>query len=71
MSAKRKKPAKRRAEQVMQGVGVSPGIAIGPAHVVEPGIIEVPKYEIVADEIEAERARFAGAGSRPGNLRSG
>ncbi len=51
MSAKQKKPAKRPAEQVLQGIGVSPGIAIGPAHVVEPGIIEVPKYAIAADGI--------------------
>ncbi len=64
MSAKPKKTAKRPAEQVLQGIGVSPGIAIGPAHVVEPGIIEVPKYAIAADRIAAERARFADAVAR-------
>ena len=34
-----------RAERVFDGLGVSPGIAIGPAHVVEAGFIDVPEYD--------------------------
>ena len=51
-------------EQRFGGLGVSPGIAIGPAHVVEPGAIEVPTYGIDADDVDAERARFARAVGR-------
>ncbi|MCH7930027.1 MAG: phosphoenolpyruvate--protein phosphotransferase [Proteobacteria bacterium] len=51
-------------EQRFGGLGVSPGIAIGPAHVVEPGAIEVPTYGIDAGDVDAERARFARAVSR-------
>jgi phosphotransferase system enzyme I (PtsI) len=40
---------------------VSQGIAIGPAHVVESGSIDVPKYALDPGAIEAERARFAEA----------
>ena len=43
------------------GLGVSPGIAIGPAHVVESGFEQVPEYVVIPDEIEAERERFAAA----------
>ncbi|MCH9020280.1 MAG: phosphoenolpyruvate--protein phosphotransferase [Proteobacteria bacterium] len=52
------------SEQRFGGLGVSPGIAIGPAHVVEPGAIEVPTYGIDAGDVDAERARFARAVSR-------
>ena len=51
-------------EQVFEGLGVSPGVAVGPAHVVEPGIADVPKRRIAADGIEAERERFAAAVTR-------
>ena len=43
------------------GLGVSPGIAIGPAHVIESGFEQVPEYVVIPDEIEAERERFAAA----------
>ena len=52
------------SEQRFGGLGVSPGIAIGPAHVVEPGVIEVPTYGIDAGDVDAERARFARAVGR-------
>ncbi|NUB14892.1 phosphoenolpyruvate--protein phosphotransferase, partial [Azospirillum brasilense] len=45
----------------LRGLGVSPGIAIGPAHVVESGAIRVPEYTLAADQVEAEAARFADA----------
>lgn len=52
------------AELVLAGIGVSAGIAIGPAHVVEPGIVDVPKHSIASDGIAAERDRFAAAVAR-------
>jgi len=50
-----------RAERVFDGLGVSPGVAIGPAHVVEAGFIDVPEYAIAEDAVAAEQQRFADA----------
>src|SRR3546814_9267000 len=49
------------AETVLRGLGVSPGIAIGPTHVVDIGSIQVPEYVVLPAELEAEGARFAEA----------
>ena len=43
---------------MLEGLGVSAGIAIGEAHVVEIGVVNVPDYEIAADAVEAELERF-------------
>ena len=51
-------------EPVLEGQGVAAGIAIGPAHVVAPGIAEVPKRQITSGAIPAERKRFAAAVAR-------
>ena len=53
----------RRAgkERVFEGVGVSSGIAVGEAHLVESGAVHVPEYEISADQVPVEQARFAKA----------
>ena len=48
-------------ERIFEGLGVSPGIAIGPAHVHELGSAPIPERTLRADEIDAERARFQGA----------
>ena len=61
MAAKRAAKKGPRGEQHFDGIGVAAGIAIGPAHVVEPGAIDVPKHAIKAKEVETERARFADA----------
>lgn len=53
-----------RSERIFQGLGVSPGIAIGPAHVREAGAPEVPQYAIPEERIEAERQRFKAAVER-------
>ncbi|MEM7445221.1 MAG: phosphoenolpyruvate-utilizing N-terminal domain-containing protein, partial [Pseudomonadota bacterium] len=45
-------------EQRLDGLGVSPGIAIGPAHIVEAGAVPVPEYCILAAEAEAEQTRL-------------
>ncbi|MGH6718663.1 MAG: phosphoenolpyruvate-utilizing N-terminal domain-containing protein, partial [Alphaproteobacteria bacterium] len=55
------KPASRRKLRTFDGLGVSHGIAIGPAYVVESGAGDVPKYAIEPGAIEAERQRFAAA----------
>ena len=50
-----------KGESVLHGLGVSPGIAIGPAFVSNDGEVAVPDYRIADDQVEAERARFAAA----------
>ena len=47
-----------RPERHFSGLGVSAGIVVGPAHVVERGLIDVPEYRIEDDAVEAEIARF-------------
>jgi phosphotransferase system enzyme I (PtsI) len=64
---RKRESAKRgrlRAERVFDGLGVSQGIAIGPAHVVEAGYIDVPEYAIAEDAVAAEQERFADAVAR-------
>lgn len=53
-----------RAERVLDGLGVSPGVGIGVAHVRETGAIEVPTYAVPAAKIGAERQRLADAVAR-------
>jgi phosphotransferase system enzyme I (PtsI) len=48
-------------ELILSGLGVSGGIAIGPAYVIETGITQVPEYFIAPEAIDAERRRFAEA----------
>ena len=48
-------------EITLEGLAVSSGIAIGEAHVVEIGVVNVPDYEIAEDAVEAELARFQSA----------
>ena len=52
---------KTKKEQVMDGLGVSPGIAIGPPHITEYGAPTVPEYAIDDGQIESEQARFQSA----------
>src|SRR5215472_8177463 len=49
------------AERRLSGFGVSPGIAIGPAHVREGGALSVHERHLPEAEIDAERRRFAEA----------
>jgi phosphotransferase system enzyme I (PtsI) len=48
-------------EYRLSGLAVSPGIAIGPAHIGESGELPVHESHIAEGEIEAERGRFAEA----------
>ena len=52
---------KPKGERVLHGLGVSPGIAIGPAFVSDDGEIAVPEYRVPADGVERERQRFSAA----------
>ncbi len=49
---------------VRRGIGVSPGIAIGPALLLERRISHVPKFDLAAEQVEAEIARLEAAVDR-------
>ena len=49
------------SERVIEGLGVAPGIAIGPAFLVEGGAPQAPEYTLAPEQVEPERARFAAA----------
>ncbi len=51
-------PRKKRRTVVLQGIGVSPGYAIGRAHLVDRRRLRVPKYHITPGRIPAELERF-------------
>jgi phosphotransferase system enzyme I (PtsI) len=50
-----------QGEKFFQGVGVSPGIAIGPVYLAEKGMTRIPEYHIPRQEVPAERERFDAA----------
>ncbi|WP_193366590.1 phosphoenolpyruvate--protein phosphotransferase [Pelagibius marinus] len=56
-----KKSKKRREELILEGLGVAPGVAIGPAHVREAGDLQVPEYQIPAGRVKAEKVRLGEA----------
>jgi phosphotransferase system enzyme I (PtsI) len=58
---RRKSADGERREIVLKGLGVSAGIAIGEAHVVEIGAVQIPEYDIAEADVEAEIERFAEA----------
>jgi phosphotransferase system enzyme I (PtsI) len=48
-------------ERIVRGLAVSPGIAIGPAHVSDHFDVQVPEYYVDPEAVAAERERFAAA----------
>jgi phosphoenolpyruvate-protein phosphotransferase (PTS system enzyme I) len=50
-----------KSEIVLRGLGISPGIAIGPAFVSDDTDISVPDYRLEPDGVEAELQRFRNA----------
>lgn len=56
-----KKTKKHREEEVLEGLGVAPGVAIGPAYVRDTGELQVAEYQIPAGKVKAEKARLAEA----------
>jgi phosphotransferase system enzyme I (PtsI) len=53
--------ARSQSEQKFTGIGVSPGIGIGPVYLAEKGMTHVPEYHIAGDETAAECERFDAA----------
>ncbi len=54
--------ARRQREPVrLVGVGVSPGIAVGRAHVLDRGEVVVLEYDILPEQVPAEKGRLATA----------
>ena len=51
----------RRGQRVFEGLGVSPGAAIGTAHLRESGEIQIVEYQIPAGKVKSELARFRNA----------
>lgn len=54
----------RKGGLQLAGLGIAPGIAIGPAYVAESGALEVPVHEIAKGEVAAEIDRFHDAVAR-------
>ncbi|MGB9154070.1 MAG: phosphoenolpyruvate--protein phosphotransferase [Alphaproteobacteria bacterium] len=52
---------KNDAEHKITGIGVSPGVAIGPAFIIEQSGVPVPEYEIPSVGVEKELKRLHGA----------
>lgn len=46
---------------IFDGVGVAAGIAIGPAHVMERGSLNIPEYKLTRKQVDAEVERFQAA----------
>lgn len=61
-------------ERVFEGLGVSPGIIVGPAHLRDGGEIQVLEYRLPQGKLEAEIERFQDAVEKArrqvGNLKS-
>ena len=60
----RNSPASEQGQRVFEGLGVSPGIAIGTAYLREGGDLQVVEYQVPAGKIEAEVERFREAVTR-------
>ncbi|MDD3287896.1 MAG: phosphoenolpyruvate--protein phosphotransferase [Alphaproteobacteria bacterium] len=56
-----KNDAKISEEQAFRGIGVSSGIAIGPAYVIDQHGVPVPEYTLAASQIDLELKRFQAA----------
>jgi phosphotransferase system enzyme I (PtsI) len=54
-------PSTNRPERVLNGLAVSPGIAVGTAWCSESGALPVPEYDLAQSALVAERQRFADA----------
>ena len=48
-------------ERILEGLGVSPGVAVGPAHVIRAGVVQAPEYRVTPAQVADERRRFADA----------
>jgi phosphotransferase system enzyme I (PtsI) len=64
MKIDRRNPKHRRKELVLEGLAISPGVAIGPAHVRESGDIQVPEYQVPSAKVPEELERLRQAVAR-------
>ncbi len=51
-------PDKGQEERVFEGLGVSPGIIVGPAHLRDSGEIQVLEYRLAKGKLDGEITRF-------------
>ncbi len=58
MKTKKKTTLQKKKEAILRGIGVSTGISIGPAFVIDQYGITVPEVTITAAQIEGEIKRF-------------
>jgi phosphoenolpyruvate-protein phosphotransferase (PTS system enzyme I) len=58
---KRSGSRRKRRERIIDGLGVSFGVAIGPAHVMAAGSVDIPEYTVDEDKLKAEIERFTDA----------
>src|SRR5580698_8487133 len=49
---------KNEGEQIWRGIGISSGIAVGPAYVIDQTGLTVPEYAVPAAQVEKELKRF-------------
>lgn len=63
-AAPRASPGGEEGQRVFEGLGVSPGIAIGTAYVRETGDLQVAEYQVPAGKVAAEVLRFRDAVTR-------
>ncbi len=57
-TAARPKPAREEGEQIFEGLGVSPGVATGIAHLRESGEIQILEYKVAPRRVAKELERF-------------
>lgn len=58
MNNKKKKTKTKKEELILKGIGVSAGVSIGPAFVIDQYGVTVPELCILATQVEAEVKRF-------------
>jgi len=61
MKSENKTKTKPTGEKILNGIGVSAGVAIGPAFVIDQHGLPVPEYCIMPDVVEKEIKRFEAA----------
>lgn len=61
MKTPKKEQGQEAKEKILRGIGVSPGIAIGPAYVIDQHGVSVPETTIPGTQIEKEIKRFHAA----------
>src|SRR6187551_296572 len=58
LSRREARPVANRSTRVLEGLGVAPGVAIGPAYLLEAGAVPVAVRQLSEAEIEPELERF-------------